>query len=500
MIRILLARLFLSSPALAATLDRTDNPNCTARFSGPIEPGDFEKIAASAEQLLRPDPDDPEGNTYFLRICLNSPGGSLLEATEIAALFSQKGYGTVVDDGDSCYSACAVIFMFGSQHFTGRTVNFNRRLHVNGILGFHRPDFRLPEDGSYTAADVEQVFDIAILATHEFIRLGNRRIEGERDVYIPADLIEMMYEREGNDFFYIDNVDKAGRWSIDVFGYTQPRAVSARDAIVACHNMSNWTYRLSPESTGLLGTQMLTMIRDVSRVVHQWDNPDVSYDDNPAPSYYVFTGPVYHKDWLLQQANRTCLIKPSFFDGELTLAGCGGNNDGGAQAPNLNRCDVEDGDLLREISPLAVFPSDLQLSDLSQWATIMTEEAATIDSMEIGGPQSWCTRAQGYATRVVNVSEYVNIRQEPGFNAPVVTQAGKHLVMSFGSGDPMFVGDRATQNRCIQACNALHSASVRNDAVTGPVAQCMQDNAIWFNVILPNGMRGWVSAKYTDNL
>ncbi|WP_127115445.1 hypothetical protein [Shimia sediminis] len=500
MIRIFLALLFLSGPAMAATLERTDNPNCTARFSGPIKPGDFEKVAAAAAQILKPDPDDPEGNTYFMRVCLDSPGGSLLEATEIAAHFSEKGYGTVIDNGDSCYSACAVIFMFGSQYFTGRTVNFNRRLHVNGILGFHRPDFRLPEGGSYSSADVEQAFDIAILATHEFIRLGNRRIEGERNVYFAADLIELMFSREGNDFFYVDTVDKAGRWSIDVFGYAQPRAISARDAIVACHNMSNWTYRLSPEPVELRRSQMDTMMRDVSRVVHRWDDPAISYDDNPPQSYYVRTGPVYHKDWLLKQADRTCLIQPYFLDGELSLTGCGGNNDAGTQAPNLNRCDVEDGDLMRPISALAVFPSHLPLSGLSQWAATMTEEATTIDAMDHGGPQSWCTRAQGYTTRVVNVSEYVNIRQDPGFNAPVVAQAGKHLVMTFGSGDPMFVGDRATQNRCIQACNTLHSAGVRDDTVTGPVAQCMSDNAIWFDVVLPNGIRGWISGKYTDQL
>ncbi len=494
--------LFLASAAgaQAATLTPTDNPNCVTRLEGVLERGDFEQIRDAAAALMQPDADDPEGSTNRLRVCLNSPGGSLLEATRLAALFSDKGYGTVIDDGDSCLSACAVLFMFGSHYLTGRTYNFNRRMHVNATLGFHRPDFALPEGGNYSSADVEKAFDIAIIATLEFVRLANRRLEAETKVYVPSDLIEQMFSSEGQDFYYITSVDQVGRWDIYVFGHQQPSVFSAREALTACHNLSNWTYRLSPEPIRIPRAHMDWFIRDLQRVIHTVDNPEVSYDDNPTVSYYMYTGPDYVNDRLLAQPQRSCMVSMDAFDGAVTVSACGGNNVASDAGPNLNRCGMLDNDLMRAVSPLSIYPSDLLLSQLSGWSAIITAEAAEIDALDVGAPQAWCNAVPGGVSRVINVNEFVNLRSAPGFQAEKIGQAGKHLVLEYAGQPPQLWGDEATRARCDQACFDIAQPGVRNDAVEDPVRQCIADNALWFNVRLPNAQEGWISAKYADHI
>ncbi len=71
-------------------------------------------------------------------ICLNSPGGSVLEGVKLAKQFYKQGVGTVIPAGAECHSMCAILFMMGIAQ--GPEVSFvNRKLHVTGTLGFHRP-------------------------------------------------------------------------------------------------------------------------------------------------------------------------------------------------------------------------------------------------------------------------------------------------------------------------------------------------------------------------
>ena len=66
-------------------------------------------------------------------LVLNSPGGAILPALEIAAIVRDKGIETVIPEGATCASACAFIFLAGQPRYAA------------GRLGVHQ--FYAPEDG-----------------------------------------------------------------------------------------------------------------------------------------------------------------------------------------------------------------------------------------------------------------------------------------------------------------------------------------------------------------
>ncbi len=66
-------------------------------------------------------------------LVLNSPGGAILSALEIAAIARDKGIETVIPDGATCASACAFIFLAGQPRYAA------------GRLGVHQ--FYAAQDG-----------------------------------------------------------------------------------------------------------------------------------------------------------------------------------------------------------------------------------------------------------------------------------------------------------------------------------------------------------------
>jgi hypothetical protein len=82
---------------------------------GEIKPGDEEKFR---ELTLK----NPKAAVAF-----DSPGGALVPALEMGRMISLRGYPTVVLDKSLCASACALMWLAGSQRF----------LEPGGRLGFH---------------------------------------------------------------------------------------------------------------------------------------------------------------------------------------------------------------------------------------------------------------------------------------------------------------------------------------------------------------------------
>ena len=156
----------------------------------------------------------------------------------------------MIDDGANCLSACAVMFVLGTEPSLDNSggctsLEFDRRMHVNATMGFHRRDLSLPEDGPLCSADAERRFDIAFLSILEFVRVGNNWKQIEEMPAIAPDLLRNMLQHEGEDFFCIDTVDKAGRWDISGFRYDPPETISAREAVNSYDNLSNWVFGLA---------------------------------------------------------------------------------------------------------------------------------------------------------------------------------------------------------------------------------------------------------------
>src|SRR5690554_6037482 len=94
----------------AAEVRTSERSACVIELVGEIVPGDYEKVSALAKKSF---PEDILESTAANTICLDSAGGNLYEAVQLAKLFYEEGIGTVVDAGQECYSACAVMFMMG---------------------------------------------------------------------------------------------------------------------------------------------------------------------------------------------------------------------------------------------------------------------------------------------------------------------------------------------------------------------------------------------------
>ena len=237
LIALLLATPLVDQAALAATVSAAPgNANCVVKLTGAIEEGDLERFKNVASQVF---PVSIGESTGANTVCLDSPGGSFVEGVRLAAHFYETGVGTVVDQDASCYSACSIMFMMGRA--VGDEVSFiNRRLHVRGSLGFHRPSLSLPDDVEVGAQDVEASYDLAVSSVVEFLVLANHTAPWSSQPMVRSDLIERMFATRGDDIYLIETVEQAARWNIELIGVKFPESIDEAQAYYACENTLQW--------------------------------------------------------------------------------------------------------------------------------------------------------------------------------------------------------------------------------------------------------------------
>jgi ATP-dependent protease ClpP protease subunit len=186
-------------------------------LKGPIEAGDAAKIINLKDRL------------YPLTLHLDSPGGSYNEALKIIdAIYPVQPVPTLVNEGSVCYSACALIFMAGHTGGGSAGIFSDRKLHYRARLGFHAP-YLSGVQGQFSGAVVEETYRLAIEGLR---KLMNKRV-------ISASLLTEMLGKGPNEAFVIDNVDKAGRWDIHVFGH-RILPITRKMFCKACENIEFW--------------------------------------------------------------------------------------------------------------------------------------------------------------------------------------------------------------------------------------------------------------------
>jgi hypothetical protein len=100
------------SSAWAAEIVRNGD---VVSINGGIDESDYYKFVLQTTGMAR------------ATVRLNSPGGSLAEALAIGRVIRLRQYGTAVDSGNICHSACPLIWLAGSP----------RQLAATASLGFH---------------------------------------------------------------------------------------------------------------------------------------------------------------------------------------------------------------------------------------------------------------------------------------------------------------------------------------------------------------------------
>ncbi|MEM8750033.1 MAG: hypothetical protein AAGF28_07005 [Pseudomonadota bacterium] len=211
-----------SSTAFAGTLSFSERLNCDLYFDGDVETGDVERL----EQVYKKLDFD---HRIYARLCLNSKGGSYDVGLKIIGwLIETSNIYTVVEEGDECISACALIFMFGNHNEGDALTSPHRELHVGAKLGFHAP-YIDPLVDSKQAVLSAKAYRAGIVAIGGLLEI-------DWDDWFPKSLLIAMLKREPNQFLFVDTIERAASWSIELTGFQSPNKVTRSMLEIACIN------------------------------------------------------------------------------------------------------------------------------------------------------------------------------------------------------------------------------------------------------------------------
>lgn len=200
-------------------------------LSGQVEKGDLEKIKAHVG-VRQP---GVKGKIKCEIVYLDSPGGHFFEALEIMDYFFKSMIATSVQNGDSCYSACAIIWLGGAVP-GGHSMNnphAYRRMEPGAILGFHAPYPVLP-DGNYSNDTVTEYFVNAFSITQNLLQVF-------QDRKIPLWFAGNLMHPDISNFYFIDNIEKANLIGASLwFGETHLDVMTTEMIARTCYNLSHW--------------------------------------------------------------------------------------------------------------------------------------------------------------------------------------------------------------------------------------------------------------------
>lgn len=456
---------FNPPPAAAATIERIDENamGCVLRVVGAIEAGDAERLKGVLDAIAQRFNPTPLGE----RICLNSPGGSLVEAVRMGEVVFRADFGTAIESGSVCESACAIVFMAGRFSHPEADGNFvpDRVLHPRGRLGFHAPAL-LVEDRDFTKNEVNRAYEIALASVGEIVRL-----RAETGYQLADSLFLEVLSTPSRDMTYVATVGQAARWRIDVAPVALPTGDITESITNACNNAD----------AGLL------------------DTPPVSYKNFGSPQD---SGIVFSQDDRVVSA-----VTAGGYRLEAT-ASCAMYLFQAESAVNrLGYLTIEGGstneDTRVEVYAYLFHPADRKLSDLPL-ASDDGGFAAFAESFTSGRgsrsdtPSFRSCFLQGAQPRVVNVQNFVNLRGTPGFDTQILREVplGERLALV----DPnrfFTVGDQSLRQDCIAVCRSL-AGNPTGHGLRDIANRCVNDNVIWYRVRDRFGTLGFVSRKFLD--
>jgi hypothetical protein len=237
---------------------------CNVVMSGEIAENDHLKIKNLVLQLDVIPKDTGASEGPYATLCVEGTGGNLPAAIEIVKEI-RGDFATVVQDGKTCTSACAVVFMGGGRRydtFSEITIVGGRFLHVGGHLGFHasKLDFgpQSLEDKNkprFSASEVEKYYSKALLSVRKLIEIEDQEqrgrgsnsvlgFEGEdwldsdaRFELFPNDLLLTWLTTPPEKMYLLAKVTKALDWGIELFGFPKVTGLSKEMLVSGCKNI-----------------------------------------------------------------------------------------------------------------------------------------------------------------------------------------------------------------------------------------------------------------------
>jgi len=388
--------LFLSAAVQAAEIEPYSNPimACTIKISGNIVEGDAERFSALAGEA-----------TYDeQRVCFNSPGGSFLEGIRLARAIHDAGFGTAIEEGNVCESACAIAFMAGRRRAIEEEPGRARVLHPRGQLGFHAPGIVF-EDRLFERSEVDRAYRIATLA---IAQLASLRYEIEFD--FPDSLLNQMLSTNPSSMRDVVTVGDAARWRIDVAPAAFYVPEDLRQSII---NICTHGFALEP-----------TLRIEYFDRSFPWE-PTITVRDN----LYIQT--------------ELC----AGVEGAFCCSGSVDTERSPADFFQHQRHSFQRSFMSHPTNtPLMTIGTDF---DSSRRAFI----SKLREMRQVATPQCWLTAP---TARVTNVNEYVNLRRQPDFSAPIIRQVPlSERVKVVNVENIRVIGEGFDRQVCIEACRSF---------------------------------------------
>lgn len=90
--------------------------------------------------------------------------------------------------------------------------------------------------------------DAAVESVMKIMILANNHVPWSNSTMMRPSLVQQMLNHIGNDLFYIDTVEKAGRFEIDILGMPKGSGLTQEQAYYACENSFHWQVGLMDTS------------------------------------------------------------------------------------------------------------------------------------------------------------------------------------------------------------------------------------------------------------
>jgi len=231
--------------AEAASVLVSDDERCRVEITGPIELGDAEALLELADHLLVHNGESTSGST----LCLDSPGGMLIEGMEMARFILENGVSTVLREDATCASICAIMFMMGNFQ-RGEVAGIGRKMHLSARLGFHRPYMNPDEALDYTSEDIASTYDLGMETVFEILMIANQRAPWGTAQMIEPDLFQRIIGTPGDEMFFVSTVEQALRWQIEIEGLPSNLPLNENSMHYACENALAINTALTSELNG----------------------------------------------------------------------------------------------------------------------------------------------------------------------------------------------------------------------------------------------------------
>jgi hypothetical protein len=205
------------------------------RLTGPIEPGDSERIVVTLRNLRERTP--RIGDLPLATLELAGKGGDLLEGIRIGNLLREYDIATVVRDGDVCLSACALIFLGGTATHAWPAALPSRSLEIGGQLGFHNFTLNtgaLQNDARATRGDATtRAFSLARQGAALMMRYA-------LDMGVEPDFFATLIGQPPEAWTWIETAGQFLSLGITPQGPLPPPASLAEQAANLCNHATGW--------------------------------------------------------------------------------------------------------------------------------------------------------------------------------------------------------------------------------------------------------------------